>query len=383
MRASPAVPVVALVGLVALPALAEDGLPLPARSASSTSKPSDSELAAAYAPTIYQDIDDSKHHGRPDIPIRLDFDGNTRGDDNWDNFDAIAKGERCGDLGANVYWAVTETDTHYYINYSLFYPQDWDDHSGVVKWFGKTFSEDFEHENDLQTLLVVVEKTPGDPLGRMVLLETEAHNVFHVYGDASKVGAGTKEVEGPILADGRHPRVFVESKGHGIYGKHETLETGKFPGKDGVVFRPGSAADPFAGGEIQGRKDSSYGLRSTRTDILPFAHAATGDGRAADDSGRYRGGRFASPGDIAFRFQGREHKDDAANFPWGVDEPDDGVARGDWFLDPALAVTTHVRLPGTPSLDYAHNPYLDAIRKPRAETKPTSTGFLRRLGRPF
>ena len=91
-----------------LVALAEDGLPLPR----ATGRPTYSELAAAYAPTIYQDIDDSKHHGRPDVPIRLDFDGNARGDDNSNNFGAVADGDRSGNLGVNIYWSVTETATH-------------------------------------------------------------------------------------------------------------------------------------------------------------------------------------------------------------------------------------------------------------------------------
>ncbi|MEZ0227085.1 MAG: hypothetical protein ACAI25_00550, partial [Planctomycetota bacterium] len=374
-----------LIASSSLVALAEDGLPLPR----ATGRPTYSELAAAYAPTIYQDIDDSKHHGRPDVPIRLDFDGNARGDDNWNNFDAVADGDRSGNLGANIYWSVTETATHYYINYSLFFPQDWDDSGGVGRWLTETFGDDPEHENDLETLLVVVEKTPTDRLGKIVLLETQAHNVFHVYGDSSVVGNGSKEVEGPILLDGRHPRIFVESKGHGIYADHETLRTGNFPGGDGIVLRPGTARDPFADGEINGKKETTYGLRSTESEMLPLAFAATGDGNPSANPGTYEGTRFRSNREIAFSIQGKEHKQNAANYPWGQDDGDDGVARGDWFFDPALAVTTHVRLPGTPSLTYTNNVFLDAVtRTPTTPTVPAPApgspssceGFLRRLG---
>lgn len=323
----------------------------------------DLQLAQAYAPIVFQDVAKSRYDGAADLPLRFDFDGNQVGDDNWSNFDGVVRGERSGDRRAFLYYSVIESETHWFIGYALFYPQDWDD-----KWLLKRWRE---HENDLEPLLVVVEKTSDDPLGRMVLLETQAHDQLYVYGDPAQVGPGALRLSGPILRAGRHPRVFVEAKGHGCYGHHETLDTGRFPGGDGFVLeqgRPQNAYDPSLG---KSRKASTrtgrlvtYGLLPTLEKLFPLAFGPRfGDGAASDMVRPYRGGRFSFQRPIGFALQGREKAADAAKWPWGQDAPDDGpVYQGDWFLDPAYSVSMHVSLTGRFSQRYQRNPYLEALR---------------------
>lgn len=327
-------------------------------------EPFEERLARAYAPILYHDVNDHKLRGAADVPMRFDFDGNVVGDDNWDGFNQLMKGRTRGDRRAYLYYDVVETDTHYFIDYAVFHPQDWDDRK--LKLLAELVGKSPEHENDLEPILVAVEKTRGDPLGRMVLLETQAHGPFHAYGDPRDLTNGAKKIEGPIVHSGRHPHVFIEAEGHGIYGHHETLRTGRFPGGDGFVFVAGTPEDPYdpALGKskdaptIAGRT-VGYGLLSTYDRLWPLARGPFGDGCASDNPAKYRGARFKSDKTIGFSIQGKKKHKDSAGWPWGQDEKADGnVARGDWFFDPAHAVSTHFRFRAPFSRFYVWNPYL-------------------------
>ena len=56
---------------------------------------------------------------------------------------------------------------------------------------------------------------------------------------------------------------------------------------------------------------------------------------------------------------GEDYGQDRANTPWGYNqETGDTLSRGDWFLDPAKALTYHARFEGEFSRKYVYNPYL-------------------------
>ena len=75
------------------------------------------QIAARFAPIVYQGLGDDP---RSDYITNFDFDGDWKGDNNWDNLD-----NRSFPLRAYVYYSVVETNTHYFIHYAFFHPRDY------------------------------------------------------------------------------------------------------------------------------------------------------------------------------------------------------------------------------------------------------------------
>ena len=180
----------------------------------------DRELAARFAPVFYQGIGDNQ---RSDYITNFDFDGDWRGDNNWDHV-----ANKRYPLKAYVYYSVAETRTHYFIHYAIFHGRDYK--GGTTK--GKILSEllrdtvkvggesdptgmaivaTVAHENDMEGCLVVVEKA-GNDLARanVVFVTTVAHNKFLKYT------AGSDKPEAMIGIMDQRPLLYVEPKGHGV-----------------------------------------------------------------------------------------------------------------------------------------------------------------------
>ena len=83
----------------------------------------DRQIAALFAPVIHQGLGD---HPRGDYITNFDFDGDWRGDNNWENLDNLNY-----KLRAYVYFSVIETTTHYFIHFATFHPRDYK--GGLVK----------------------------------------------------------------------------------------------------------------------------------------------------------------------------------------------------------------------------------------------------------
>ena len=75
------------------------------------------EIAAAFAPTFYQALGDKP---RSDYITNFDFDGDWRGDNNWEHTD-----DKNFPLRAYIYYSVSETQTHFLIHYAVFHPRDY------------------------------------------------------------------------------------------------------------------------------------------------------------------------------------------------------------------------------------------------------------------
>lgn len=289
------------------------------------------ELARRWAPTFYHDTDDSYYVG--DFITNFDFDGDYVGKNNWENL------EHRRTVPAYVYFAVSETDTHYFLNFSVFHPRDW--HEWLIPDM---------HENDLEGVSLVVRKDGG--FGALVAMETLAHNDFYQYGGA-EVEPGTQDLEGPVPveADGR-PRVFVEAKGHGIYGCDERCDAA--PDGDGIVYLPGDRAEsPVSGaGDYTGRY---------RYELI----AMDSDGSADGHQGFWHRRNdicdtctFGSWGKI----RGDNHGTDRANTPWvwhgGNRRPS---YAGDMLCDPAFFFDAHLN--GKPfDAAYSHRYVSHAFR---------------------
>ena len=288
-------------------------------------------LAEYWAPRWYQDTDSSFYKG--DYLTRFEFDGDYNGKNNWESLDSYST------VPAYIYYAVSETVTHYFLGYYVFHPRDWHE----ILTFDR-------HENDFEGIVVAVAKSGG--MGSLVALETLAHDQIYQYAHAPGITSGSDNVDGAVrLYGGSHPEIFIEAKGHGIYGCDSRCDSA--PGGDGIVYYAGSAAESPTDGsgnwsrqysyqliamDADGSRDGNQGLWYRRHDICDTCTFGVW--------GKLRGDNYGT---------------NSANMPWSWDDPDDGQAfSGDLGCDPAMLFDVHLN--GTPfdsnfSHVYVNHPY--------------------------
>lgn len=242
-------------------------------------------IAERYAPFIYHATD--AKGGRQDIIANIDFDGDLVGNNNWEHFERY-------ELKPTVYYAVLETETHYFISFHLFHPRDW---NHFTLWLHDT------HENDGENFQVVVRKSDG----RVVLLWTQAHYLSDVYTNpGSGIQSGKTKLSGRFqLVDGRgipsdtgrHVAVFVEAQGHGIYGSWDSSSevvinadgTFSFEDGSGVLFRPARGDEDVTEPNQWTSGEVPYQLDSITMKLWPLLRDGqlTGNGRLLDGPVRY------------------------------------------------------------------------------------------------
>ncbi len=278
----------------------------------------DLELAEYWAPVWYQDTDSSDYDA--DYITNFDFDDNWTGTDNWENQPNFT-------LKAYIYYWVVETETHWFIGYADFHPRDWSD-----------IPLDPQHENDMEGSLLVIKKD-GSTYGQFLLMLTIAHLDFYSYKDyntspSKDVTDGHETIDGDVqFYQGHHPYIYVEAKGHGVYGD-KRWETNDFPGGDGVVYYyTGTAEEPSGGND----RNVGYALKSI--DELWSRRYDYTD--TFDSFGAFKGDSTSK-----------------ANAPWGWDDWDDGeVFAPDFFMDPAYLVDYYHDGLGTFSSSYIYRSY--------------------------
>jgi hypothetical protein len=318
------------------------------------------DLAEHYAPLVAQE---TWFEPKADYLARFDYDGDWRGDNNWDNLPT-------GSSQAYVYWAAMETATHYFIVYNFFHP--------------RRYAEDCStgcQENDNGGVIALARKD-GSRFGKLQLMQALTNNTVYTYTSDGRIREGIHRIHGDLKVwRESHPVVFVESGSHGVFGAGDaehcrfSADRMEFAASTGVVYRfGGSAARPAHPND----RDVSY-------ELLPIAEhwwhrAATREGldsRTFDDYGRYTpfGGRPAAAAEeIASAFFGRKFFPNKARPFWGwhdaVALSRRILAPGQWGLDPAYAVAATLKLPqGVPfSLDYLYHPFLAEVGRRDAVT---------------
>ena len=336
------------------------------------------ELARHWAPCIFQAVQVSGANplGRYDFVTGVDFDGDTRGGNNWENADDKRKLEF--PLLPYVYYSVIETRSHYYITYSLFHPRDW-------RWYlaaegpGAGAPLPATHENDLESATLVIVKDSG--YGKLRLVGTVCH--LQNYCFVTDAGIRPKswawdlssgELQVSFFED--HPCLFVEAGGHGIGGLGRAMrEDGDGPysigGKQyrfgsgaGVVYRYSEDPDYLPDAEPSGATahgpDCEYQLVPLLSSLWPLRHDVGGSGMF-EDTFDYE----VAPGCVLEGlpvFIAAEGQDPGANPPWARDAMGDGLARGEWFFRPAQAMDRYLDewpdrdMPGYDH--YIRNPYI-------------------------
>ncbi len=322
------------------------------------------DLAEHYAPLISQE---TWFEPKADFLARFDFDGDWRGDNNWDNL-------AMGSSQAYVYYAAMETSTHFFLVYNFFYARRYsDDCSGGAC-----------QENDSTGLVLTIRKD-GSKYGRLQLMETVAPNGVYSYSSDARLRDGAHHIAGDIrFWRDSHPMIFVESGGHGIFGASDphsrySSERGEFIGGTGVTYRFGSTAGRPAHAND---RDVSYELLSAYEHWWSRAAARQGGNATFAEFFRYApaGNRpRAAADEIPGAFVGRKYAPNQARPFWAWSDPvavsRKLLAAGQWGLDPAYAVAVCFKYPaGSPlSLDYIHNPYLvSTARRESISALPTS-----------
>ena len=331
------------------------------------SVPTDAEVAARFAPVFYQALGDKP---RSDYLTNFDFDGDWRGDNNWANAD-----KKEFPLRGYIYYAVSETRTHYFIHYAVFHPRDYK--GGEAKGLilselmrqgakevgdhdpsGLLAESAAAHENDMEGCLVVVAKN-GTAANSVAYVESLHHNVFLPYL------AGESSTQN-FRSEGGHPLLYVEPKGHGI---EAYTGDGKQTGREILIYRyTGKAEDP----EKQKSGTVGYELLPIQTTLWPKARLGTKSeaqtyGVTHDyslisiDVVQPNGSislRKIKVGGVGSAFLGKSGGVNMARPPWGwFDINHRADPLGLWFFDPARIIKRDFNLGESFSTAYVRLPF--------------------------
>ncbi len=328
------------------------------------------EIAERFAPVFHQRLAGTNAEHRFDYPTNFDFDGDWVGNNNWQN-----AGDEKYKLWSFVYYSVIEGEDHYFIHYAVFHPRDWsvveqaytsildrlqDKYKEIIG--DKTRKEvEFNHENDLEGVLVIVDKwVPGGPA--VIAAETVAHNHLLRWvtpeGDHLRITSGLPRRR-LRLEDGR-PVLYIESQKHGIHALQDEKPTEREPI---LVLRFGKAME-FS--QVQGF-ETTYELasiyktwwkhgRETREPNSTFGTVVDFNDGFCQVAGARR--PACELGKVGGAIRGDYARPNASNAPWNwIDLDDKELMPGAWFFDPALILRRHFGQFDSAE-KYLYNPYL-------------------------
>ena len=336
------------------------------------------QIAERFAPVFRQALGD---HPRADYLTNFDFDGDWRGNNNWKNAD-----DPRFRLRAYVYFAASETATHFYAHYAVFHPRDYKGGSTAGPLLSDAIREGVRrggrydptglsreavlaHENDMEGCLVVAAKDGEDPArATVILVETLAHDRILKYVPEGATGMSASL--GRVRLEGQRPVLYVEPKGHGVLA---------YDGGEGQTSRHGTLVYSFEGRaddpEAAGKDSSGYELVPLFDTLWPRARVGAKEtfGEVADygavsfaSAGAGKQSRRASKkmGRLGAAFLGGFGARNAARPPWGwFDRGERGQAPGSWFFDPASNAKRHLGRGDDFSTAYLHAPFLGISRR--------------------
>lgn len=334
----------------------------------------DKQIAAQFAPVIYQGLADQP---RFDYITNFDFDGDWNGNNNWNN-----AGNRTLPLPAYVYFSVIETTSHYFVHYAFFHPRDYK--GGLAKstlvdalikeglrHAGKDptgLADDvaLSHENDLEGCLIVAEKR-GDDLQNAVVqyVETMSHNQYLKYRHRDVVSTDGEVIE----MRGQHPLLFAEAKGHGVSnytGSRDQLKKAAngmlIYNYTGVAQNPDQRRGESIGYDLIGIPETLWqraqaGESETYAETIDFPVVKLTMQQLGGQSNVLEW----SVGKLGAAFRGTVGFRNKARAPWGwydLNEP--SQPRGEWFFDPAAVIARHFHLALPFTQTYTYHPFIKA-----------------------
>jgi hypothetical protein len=338
----------------------------------------DLEVASRFSPIFYQALGDKP---RSDYITRFDFDGDWRGDNNWNN-----AANKDLPLKAYIYFSVSETATHFFIHYAVYHPRDYKGGERKGALLSKLIREGTKrggkydptgladeatlaHENDMEGALVVVVKDGTDLNdAHVVFVETLHHNNFSHYRPGD-----TQEGMSPIKLEGGRPLLYVEPKGHGIEsfdgdekqtakktflryiytGRADNPGQGDFICSDlekGPCKSVGYQLTPLAGlwAKAAAKPNETYGVVFDYGEIKLMTSLAAGEPKE----------RSFKVGTVGCAFLGKVGGINMARPPWGWFDRDERDQKlGLWFFDPATVIKKDFKLDEKFSTAYVRLPF--------------------------
>ncbi|HEV8248137.1 MAG TPA: hypothetical protein VGP93_20320, partial [Polyangiaceae bacterium] len=271
------------------------------------------EVARHWAPALYQDTDSSLYVG--DYITKFNYDGDYNGKNNWEHLEGRTS------LPAYVYYAVSETNTHYFVVYGVYHPRDWHEFDPLDM-----------HENDFEGLSLALRKDGAE--GELVAMETLAHHDFWQYSRAAGIDAGLEAIDGRVgLNNGSHPRVYIEPKGHGIFACDSRCD--RAVEGDGILYEVGDRAESPTGGDGDFTRHYHYALI-----------AMDSDGSSDGNQGFwYRRNDICDTCTFGAwgKLRGDNYGTNSAAMPWVWRDADRAPVRsGDMICDPAFFFDAHL-----------------------------------------
>lgn len=341
------------------------------------------DVASRFAPIFYQALGDKP---RNDYITNFDFDGDWRGDNNWNN----AADSRFR-FKAFVYYSVSETSSHFFIHYAVFHPRDYKGgelkgailselmregakRGGKYDPTGLALESALAHENDMEGCLIVAAKNGNDlAQARVVFVETLHHNSFSKYVSGN---AGWQPFS-PVQIEGQQVLLYIEPKGHGIQAYDGSAQ--QVAKKRLLIYKfAGQAEEPGENQEgpvgyalvpIQStlwtqartrtRGQSSVGPNSTFGAVHDYGSVTI---NVLQANGRSVNRKFQI-GKLGSAFRGGVGGIDMARPPWAwFDRSNRTQPLGLWFFDPANTIKRDFALDESFSVTYLRLPFWAANR---------------------
>jgi len=164
------------------------------------------------------------------------------------------------------------------------------------------------------------------------------------------VSAGAMRLDGAMAFVDEHPAVFIEAEGHGVKvaTASAVADPGQFPG---MIYRytgqpsvPRTDRDGLVTYDLVSIEDSLWARRYDVGSTFCCADSYAMPGAQPEAFGSALNGPIGGC---------------AAKPPWGWDQANDAVGKGDWFRDPLRTYATQLKISGFTGT-YVHNPYLKA-----------------------
>lgn len=266
---------------------------------------------------------------------------------------------------AQIYYSACETGTHVFLLYAVYHAMDWWKRFEPDNLYDLIRDGVDEHAHDMEGALLVIRKEPRATLDALV---TVAHHHFYLYaeprvptsedqaepwpekGRSLRVRDFRESVDGHIWIDRacQRPKLYVESRGHGLRGDH-----GGWGGGDLVrYYHPEGgheAPEPVNPGDES--ETEAYRLVDLFADGGLWEHRFDPMVFRQRDDGRW--------GFVAYRKLTDGHlTPSSANPPWSWNDRDDPSPIGEMATDPAQFVARYAEGTGPLSREYRVNPYL-------------------------
>jgi len=321
-----------------------------------------------YAPVIFQETRKNSNPAAWDFITSYDFDGDLKGSNN----EASLKSNKYV-MPATIYYSLVESETHYFIVYSLFHPLDWDTVPAFIPFSW--------HENDMENVQVVIRKKTDKLPESVILLSAQAHLDTEVstistagISSTSKKTLNNKEIrllsEDLTETHATHPGLYVEPGGHGIYNMNSNLkrfsDLSKPKLKEGFTFIPSTAESNVPDVYSADATTYRYQLKSIYDNFWTSYQnkANMGNGKLMDGSFSYKD-ELVSYQNIPRHFDSSRlsgpGKSDSGILPFAFSYSLGSKDLGSIFFNPAKKYSETLKIEGEWSKKYTYNPYIKDV----------------------